>query len=305
MSEPTDPAAAAAPPPAPAAEDMFAGMKKKKKKKVPVESPAGAADFSGLKKKKKKPLESSAGSTPSASTTDIDNLVDDPVPLVEAVAAQEEVEDFAHLLGKIKKKRRVDLTKFEAQLKEEGFEPKFHAQQEDILQGSTSESALSNDTDRDLTYQELLKRVFQILRQNNPELAGEKRKYTMIPPDVQREGSKKTAFSNLVDICKRMHRQPDHMIQFLFAELGTTGSIDGNQRLVIKGRFQQKQIENVLKRYIVEYVTCKTCKSADTLLTKENRLFFLQCEACGSTRTVSAIKTGFQAQIGRRAAQRA
>jgi hypothetical protein len=48
----------------------------------------------------------------------------------------------------------------------------------------------------------------------------------------------------------RMHRQPDHLIQYLFAELGTTGSIDGAQRLLIKGRFQQKQIEIVLKRYI-------------------------------------------------------
>ena len=51
--------------------------------------------------------------------------------------------------------------------------------------------------------------------------------------------------------------------------------------------------------------TCKTCKSADTILTKENRLFFLQCESCGSTRTVSAIKTGFQAQTTKRSAQRA
>ena len=88
-----------------------------------------------------------------------------------------------------------------------------------------------------------------------------------------------------------MHRQPEHVIQFLFSELGTSGSVDGGGRLVIKGRFQQKQIENVLRRYIgelnvfpteevksmlivaliplqVEYVTCKTCKSADTLLTK-------------------------------------
>ncbi len=47
-----------------------------------------------------------------------------------------------------------------------------------------------------------------------------------------------------------MHRQPEHVIQFLFTELGTSGSIDGSQRLVIKGRFQQKQIENVLRRYI-------------------------------------------------------
>jgi hypothetical protein len=32
--------------------------------------------------------------------------------------------------------------------------------------------------------------------------------------------------------------------------MGTTGSVDGAGRLVIKGRFQQKQIENVLRRYI-------------------------------------------------------
>lgn len=47
-----------------------------------------------------------------------------------------------------------------------------------------------------------------------------------------------------------MHRQPEHVIQFLFSELGTTGSVDGEKRLVIKGRFQQKQLENVLRRYI-------------------------------------------------------
>jgi translation initiation factor 2 subunit 2 len=70
---------------------------------------------------------------------------------------------------------------------------------------------------------------------------------------------------------------------------------------------------------------CKTCKSPDTLLNKENRLYFITCESCGSResthahlllslassplidtfhlfpgRSVAAIKTGFQAQVGRR-----
>lgn len=65
-----------------------------------------------------------------------------------------------------------------------------------------------------------------------------------------REGNKKTVFGNVADICKRMHRQPEHAIQFMFAELGTTGSIDGSGRLIIRGRFSQPQIENVLRRYI-------------------------------------------------------
>ena len=32
-----------------------------------------------------------------------------------------------------------------------------------------------------------------------------------------------------------------------------SGSIDGNNQLIIKGRFQQKQIEHVLRAYISKY----------------------------------------------------
>ena len=80
----------------------------------------------------------------------------------------------------------------------------------------------------------------------NPSLlmAGGKR-YTIAPPSIHRDGNKKTVFANIADICKRMHRQPEHTIQFMFAELGTTGSIDGSGRLVIRGKFSQAQIENV------------------------------------------------------------
>ncbi|KAK4054095.1 translation initiation factor eIF-2 beta subunit [Microbotryomycetes sp. JL201] len=159
--------------------------------------------------------------------------------------------------------------------------------------------------DRDYHYTELLGRFFSQLYQSHPSLSGgtNKKKYTIPPPQLFREGNKRSIFANVADICKRMHRQPEHVIQFLFAELGTNGSVDGSGRLVIKGRFQQKQIENVLRRYIVEYVTCKTCKSPDTVLTKDNRLFFMTCSSCGSTRSVQTIKTGFTAQT--RASRRA
>lgn len=126
----------------------------------------------------------------------------------------------------------------------------------------------------------------------------------MIPPNIQREGSKKTMFANISELSRRMNRPMEHVVQYLFSELGTTGSTDSNERLIIKGRFQQKQIENVLKHYIMEYVTCKTCKSGNTILRKENRLSFMICESCGSTRSVSSIKTGFKAQTEKRSALR-
>lgn len=67
---------------------------------------------------------------------------------------------------------------------------------------------------------------------------------------IARAGSKKTAFANFAEICRLLKRQPKHVLQFLMAELGTTGSIDGNNCLIVKGRFQQKHFESVLRKYI-------------------------------------------------------
>ncbi|CAL5427015.1 unnamed protein product [Camellia sinensis] len=148
----------------------------------------------------------------------------------------------------------------------------------------------------------LLDRVFHILRENNPELAGDRRRTVMRPPQVLREGTKKTVFVNFMDLCKTMHRQPEHVMTFLLAEMGTSGSLDGQQRLVVKGRFAPKNFEGILRRYVNEYVICNGCKSPDTILSKENRLFFLRCEKCGSGRSVAPIKAGFVARVGRRKA---
>lgn len=171
---------------------------------------------------------------------------------------------------------------------------------------NVEESTTWAGSDRDYTYDELLQRVFEIILDKNPDMAaGRKPKFVMRPPQVLRVGTKKTSFANFTEICKTLHRQPKHLLDFLLAELGTSGSVDGNAQLIIKGRFQPKQIENVLRRYIKEYVTCHTCRSPETILQKDTRLFFLQCESCGSRCSVASIKSGFQAVTSKRAAIRA
>ncbi|BEI80388.1 hypothetical protein CcaverHIS002_0109170 [Cutaneotrichosporon cavernicola] len=281
--------------------DAFAGMKKKKKKVMaldldeiaapaapaaeaaatstesaePVAEDKPAEDAGGHKKKKKKdiPLDLEGTESPAADATD--------VPIV-------------------KKKKKKPAADFAAELDELDAEK---AVEEDTVDLSASADGGVDPwvaENRNATYPELLQRFYTLLHVNNPELAGEKRRFTIVPPQVTREGTKKTSFANFVDICRRLHRQPEHVLMFLYAELGTQGSMDAAQRLILRGRFNQKQIENVLRKYIVEYVTCKICRSPDTLLGKENRLYFLTCESCGSRRSVVAIKAGFQAQVGRR-----
>ena len=117
------------------------------------------------------------------------------------------------------------------------------------------------------------------------------------PPQVLREGTKKTVFANLIEICNAMNRSPEHVIQYMMAELGTSGTLDGQQRLIIKGRFLPKVFEGVLRHYFIDYVICNLCKSANTSLDRDKatRLSICKCNACGASRSVSAIQKGFQA----------
>lgn len=165
-----------------------------------------------------------------------------------------------------------------------------------------------NDRRADYTYDELLERVVELLQANNPDLVDKKR--TRIkPPQLQLLSSKKTLWVNFQEICSMMQRDPQHVYQFFMAELGTEGSIDGNQRLIIRGKYLSKYIESLLRKYVLEYVTCEMCRSANTDLVKNQatRLYFLNCRDCGSTRSVAAIKLGYHAtsRADRRAARNA
>lgn len=50
-----------------------------------------------------------------------------------------------------------------------------------------------------------------------------------------------------------MHRQPEHVMIFFLAEMGTSGSLDGQQRLVVKERFALKNFEGILRRYMSKF----------------------------------------------------
>lgn len=49
---------------------------------------------------------------------------------------------------------------------------------------------------------QLLGRVADILLENNPELAGDRRRIVLRPPEVLHEGTKKTIFTNFMGLCR-------------------------------------------------------------------------------------------------------
>lgn len=219
-------------------------------------------------------------------------------------AGGEEALDAAFDLATKKKKKKKKAARADDEFGvDENAEPDAEEGKDTGVAGSNS-GLPWDGTDRDYTYEELLDRAFGILRENNPLLAGGKRRTTMKPPQVAREGTKKTVFTNFMELAKTMNRQHEHMMAYLLAEMGTSGSLDGQERLVIKGRFAPKDFENILRRYVNEYVLCSSCKSPDTLLDRDSatRIMFLRCQQCGASRTVAPIKAGFVARTSRRKA---
>ena len=209
--------------------NMLKGMKKKKKSKTPkAEDGEGEAEGEGegdaaadggldlsLMKKKKKTKK-----------------------------PKDEGDDFAAKLA------ALDIEKEEG---EEGGEAAVE-KVEDTGDMEKGTGIWQHDETKKIGYELLLSRFFTLLAQKNPDHASSgSRSYKIPPPQCLREGNKKTIFANIDEICKRMKRTDEHVTSYLFAELGTSGSVDGSRRLVIKGRFQQKQIENVLRRYISKF----------------------------------------------------
>lgn len=161
----------------------------------------------------------------------------------------------------------------------------------------TERKATVNEGD-DYTYEFLLDRLFSKLHNSNPELTQKRDKLHLKPVEVAREGTKKTVFSNFASFCKELHRDKEHLMSFILSELCTDGSIDGNERLIIRGKYPPSAIEKIVRNYINQYVICSGCKSLDTFIDKEktNRLVFLRCNVCQASISIKPITNGYRAK---------
>uniref|UniRef100_A0A6U0TVU4 Translation initiation factor IF2/IF5 domain-containing protein n=1 Tax=Pinguiococcus pyrenoidosus TaxID=172671 RepID=A0A6U0TVU4_9STRA len=175
------------------------------------------------------------------------------------------------------------------------------------VKGDGEEAQMAQSLEANYAYEDLLARALELVSANNPDHA-ERRQFRMMPPTLMKAGSKKTLWSNFPEIIRLIDRSSDHVFQFFLAELGTEGSIDLQGRLMLRGRFMSKSIESLLKRYVQEYVMCKMCRSPETALSRDpvSRLYFIHCRACGSSRSVAPIRSGYHAKTkaDRRAARK-
>ena len=96
---------------------------------------------------------------------------------------------------------------------------------------------------------------------------------------------RKTIISNFCQIVSHLRRKPEHFQKFLLRELAASGQREGD-RLVLNIKVPSAKINQKIESYVKEFVLCKECGKPDTELTKEDRISFMHCLACGAKHSV-------------------
>ncbi len=102
--------------------------------------------------------------------------------------------------------------------------------------------------------------------------------------DVMWEGQK-TFLRNFAEFPKVLRREPDKILQYLAKEFAVPAERLG-EKAMFAGKRDPDDFTRLFQIYLHDYVVCPTCQSPDTRVTKENRISFLVCEACGAKSTL-------------------
>lgn len=146
-------------------------------------------------------------------------------------------------------------------------------------------------------YEDMLDRLYAQMPESIQSNV-QRKKITICPPQLERDGAKHTIFTNGMYICNLFHRPLDHFSTFLQTELAISVSVvnDGNA-IRMQKRWTVHQVENIVQKYAGMYVKCPSCRSSDTRLSKVGRLQFINCQTCGASRTVAQMEHGYRADV--------
>ena len=98
----------------------------------------------------------------------------------------------------------------------------------------------------------------------------------------------RTIISNFKEVADVLNRDAPHILKFLTREMATAATFN-ESRAVFQGKFKQDSFERLLQRYMESFVICPVCKRPDTRITKEKRLSFLICNACGAKSSIKQL----------------
>ncbi len=132
-----------------------------------------------------------------------------------------------------------------------------------------------------MDYDELLKKAQKEL----PKDVFESERFKIPNIKGHIEGNK-TVLANFFQIGDVLGTDKDHFLKYMLKELATPGDTKG-RRVVLGRKVSASRINEKIKEYATKYVICKECGKPDSKITKQNRILFFKCNACGARYPVS------------------
>jgi translation initiation factor 2 subunit 2 len=99
--------------------------------------------------------------------------------------------------------------------------------------------------------------------------------------------NKKTFIKNYTEVCESINRHPDDVLKFINSELQVQSSISNDGCLGISGMYKKHQLENIIKKYVISFVQCPSCRTQNTTIEKKDRVRFLRCNKCRASVSLS------------------
>ena len=72
----------------------------------------------------------------------------------------------------------------------------------------------------------------------------------------------------------------DHLLDYVQADLSTTGNLNGMGQLVLAGKWRAEDLRALLRKYVGTFKRCAQCHQTDTGLVRDGRVIKVRCSRC-------------------------
>lgn len=131
-----------------------------------------------------------------------------------------------------------------------------------------------------MEYEELLKRA----RKELPELSEEVERFE-VPKVFGHVQGNRTVISNFHQIANALGRPVEHLLKYVLRELATPGNLTSSA-LIIGTKIPASRINEKIRQYVKDFITCPECRRYDTKLVKEDKIDFIKCSVCGAKHSI-------------------
>lgn len=114
----------------------------------------------------------------------------------------------------------------------------------------------------------MLSAISSILSEKNQQQS-ESKKIHLKPVELVALSKSKFRWTNFKEFASDLRRKPEHLQAFVSAELGLETILNQDALRIDKKRLSSEELQSILKRYILEFVKCGQCHSANTLMEKQ------------------------------------